>query len=508
MSFTSMLRNNHWIIKLGFLIIGILLFFYLDFEKIFYYGPFGIHYMRQTDSLSFASNYFNHGFQFFKPQLYNLKNIDGRAACEFPITYYLTALTYTIFGKQFYLQRIIHLLIAYFGVYGLYKLAKNIIQDYWYALIISLTLFTSTVFNYYAFNYLPDIPALGFAFLGWGFLFHHQSNKKLNALRISFLFFTLSSLIKITYLINPIAILVYTFIQFIIKPKNSLFSNHRKIIFFSLITLIVVLIWNAYMFYYISTYNSNSFNTNALPIWILNKEKIRIVWDHLSEYWYNKYFTRSVFYLFYLSIVFQFVFYKKNHKNISLLILILFIGALSYFILFFAQFKDHDYYFLAFFPLFFLLLINGIKTFQNIISNRYVHFITKILLAVIVLLSINSSKSKLKQRFIKELDLYSHTGLVIEKNLTSIESLNIETEAQIIVAPDYCPNGGLLFMDRQGWNLKPDQLTIENIVHLKNKGADYLFLASKDSTFLSVGDSIGIKIFSKDGLNIYQLNDH
>ena len=136
------------------------------------------------------------------------------------------------------------------------------------------------------------------------------------------------------------------------------------------------------------------------------------------------------------------------------------------------------------------------------------HFITKILLAVIVLLSINSSKSKLKQRFIKELDLYSHTGLVIEKNLTSIESLNIETEAQIIVAPDYCPNGGLLFMDRQGWNLKPDQLTIENIVYLKNKGADYLFLASKDSTFLSVGDSIGIKIFSKDGLNIYQLNDH
>jgi hypothetical protein len=186
----------------------------------------------------------------------------------------------------------------------------------------------------------------------------------------------------------------------------------------------------------------------------------------------------------------------------------LFIGALSYFILFFAQFKDHDYYFLAFFPLFFLLLINGINTFQNIISNKYVHFITKILLTGIVLLSINSSKSKLNQRFIKELDVYSHTGLVIEKNLMSIESLKIEPEAQIIVAPDYCPNGGLLFMDRQGWNLKPDEFTIENIITLKNTGADYLFLASDDSTFLSVGDSTGTKILSTDGLNIYHLNNH
>jgi hypothetical protein len=464
--------------------------------------------MRQTDSLSFASNYFNHGFQFFKPQLYNLKNIDGRAACEFPITYYLTALTYTIFGKQFYLQRIIHLLIAYSGAYGLFKLAKNIIHDYWYALIIGLTLFTSTVFNYYAFNYLPDIPALGFAFLGWGFLFHHHTNKKMNGLRISFLFFTLSSLIKITYLINPLAILAYAMIQCILKPKDPLFPNHKKIIFLGSITLLVVLAWNAYMFYYISIYNSNSFNTSALPIWILSREKIRIVWDHLSEYWYNKYFTRSVFYLFYLSVVFQFIFYKKNHPRISLLILILFTGALSYFILFFAQFKDHDYYFLAFFPLLFLLLINGIRTYQEVVSNRYIQWGTKIFLTILVLGSINSSKSKLNQRYIKELDLYSHAGLVIEKHLTAIRHLQIEPEAQIIVAPEYCPNGGLLFMDRQGWNLKPDELTIENITFLKSKGADYLFLASEDSTVLSVGDSSGTKILSVKGLSIYQLHEH
>ncbi|MGM0503732.1 MAG: glycosyltransferase family 39 protein [Bacteroidota bacterium] len=504
MTFTITPYNKHWIIKLGFLLILIVLFFYLGFEKIFFTGPFGIHFMRQTDSLSFASNYFNNGFNFFQPQLYNLNNIEGRAACEFPITYYITALTYTIFGKHFFLQRIVHLIIAYFGAFAVFKLAKNILNDYWYALIISLFLFTSTVFNYYSFNYLPDIPALGFSFLGWLFIFNYRTNKKINALLLSFLFFALSSLIKITYLINPIAILVFAIIQFIFNKKEKFFSNNKKVILYSLITIIVVLIWNAYMFYYITIYSSNSFNTKALPIWILNKENIRIVWDHLSDYWYNKYFTRSIFYVFYTLIAFQVLFYKKSDKKISLLILVLFIGGLSYLILFFAQFKDHDYYFLAFFPLFFLLLINGINTFQNVISNKYVHLITKILLTGIVLLSINSSRSKLNNRFNKKLDLYSHAGLVIEKNLSAIDKLNIESDAKFIVGPDYCPNGGLFFLDRQGWNLKPNQITIENINTLKNKGADYLILASEDPRVLTVGDSTGIKILSTKELNIYR----
>jgi len=75
-----------------FVITIIAIFFFLEFEKVFFLGPRGIHFMRQTDSLSFVSQYFNEGFNFFNPKLFNLKNIEGRAACEFPIIYYLTAI--------------------------------------------------------------------------------------------------------------------------------------------------------------------------------------------------------------------------------------------------------------------------------------------------------------------------------------------------------------------------------------------------------------------------------
>ena len=124
-----------------------------------------MHFMRQTDSLSFVSQYFNNGFHFFEPQLFNLKNIDGRAACEFPILYYITSLLYIIIGKKLFLLKFIHLIISFTGLFYVYRLSYLILKDYVYSILIALFLCTSTVFNFYAFNYLPDAPALGFVFV-------------------------------------------------------------------------------------------------------------------------------------------------------------------------------------------------------------------------------------------------------------------------------------------------------------------------------------------------------
>ena len=114
--------SNHLIIYAIFLLIIISLFFFLGFDKVFFLGPQGIHFMRQTDSLSFASQYFNNGYHFFNPQLYNLKNIGGNAACEFPITYYLTALLYSIFDKKVFILKLLHLIIVTIGVIFIFRL--------------------------------------------------------------------------------------------------------------------------------------------------------------------------------------------------------------------------------------------------------------------------------------------------------------------------------------------------------------------------------------------------
>ena len=142
-----MKKSSFWIITTIFILILLSIFFFFGYHTIFFDGPQGIHFMRQTDSLSFASQYYNHGYEFFNPKLYNLKSIEGRAACEFPITYYITALLYSVFGKLPFLLKLVHLLILYVGVYYVFRLSYLFLKNYLLSLLISLFLFTSTVFN-------------------------------------------------------------------------------------------------------------------------------------------------------------------------------------------------------------------------------------------------------------------------------------------------------------------------------------------------------------------------
>ena len=493
----------------GFIFLSIIigLFFFLGYHKIFFLKPFGVHFMRQTDSLSFASNYFKNGFHFFKPQLYNLKNIDGMAACEFPLTYYITAILYTIFGKHIFIQKLLHLIIIYFGIYSIFKLSNYILKDFTYSILISLIVFTSTVFNYYSFNYLPDIPALGFIFMGWFFIYKYQVNKKTLTLLLSFLFFSLGSLIKVTYLINPIAIIVLSCFSLIFHKKNPLLENSKIILIIGFISLLPIILWNIYVLQFNTLYKSHSFNTKAFPIWKLNHERIMVIWDYITNYWYNSYFSKSVFRLIYALSLFQFIYNKKSDKKIFIQILFLFLGSLTYFILFYHQFKDHDYYFLAFFPLILLILINGIKTLQNITQKNLFHIVVKLILLLVIAAGINHSQNKIEKRQVYKIDNYSRAGLLINENYESIKNLNLDSKAKFIVAPDLCQNGGLFFLDREGWNIeKPEQITLEIIKEYNKQGADYLLLVSSDESILTHGEQLGKLILKRNEINIFKLN--
>lgn len=504
-NFIRKIYSKTYLFDIVFLFILILSFFYFGYHDVFFSEPFGIHYMRQTDSLSFASNYFNNGFKFFSPELYNLESFKGKAACEFPVTYYITSLMYSIFGKHFFIQRIVHLLITYFGVFTIYRLALLILNDKIYAFLVGLAVFTSTIFNYYAFNYLPDIPALGFMFAGWYFFYKYLNDKKKASLIFMFLFFTLGSLIKVTYLINVLAVITFCLIFIFIKASLSV-KSLKKVTWIGLLTILIVGAWNVYMLYYNELNGSTLFNTKPLPIWDMAKQDVAFVWELMTNYWYKQYFPKSTFHLFYAIFFLQIIFIKKSSNEHSLIIFILFFANLSYLLLFFRQFRDHDYYFLAFFPLFLLVLINGIKTLQKIISKRFIHYIIQAIILVIIVSGLKFSRIRVYKRFDKKMDMYSQAGLLIHENRDKIKELNIGKTSKVIVAPDYCLNAGLFFLDRKGWNLPKDHIKIENINNLKNKGADYLLLATEDKDILAKGDSTGMRIFEGKEIYIFKLS--
>ena len=491
-----------------FILLLIVLFFFLGFNNVFFSGPMGLHFIRQTDSLSFASLYLRNGFDFFHPQLYNLSSTDGKAACEFPILYYVTAILYTLLGKKLFLLKLLHLIIVYTGVFYIFRMAYQLLKDYFYAALISLFLFTSTVFNYYSFNYLPDAGALGFVFIGWSLFFRYQGNHKKKTLLLSFLFFTLGSLIKVTYLINPLAVMVFSAYALLFHKKNLMTKSRAKnTIIYGIIGVALVILWNVYMIYYNALNNATYFNTTANPIWALTKENIAVVWDYISNYWYSKYFAESAFHLLLIVLMLQIVFLKKSDPKVSLPAVVLFFGSIVYFVLFYAQFKHHDYYFMAFFPLVILVLVNGIRTLQNISKKPLLHLAVKLVFLTIVIVSINYSRMKLSDRYTHGYDDFSRIGFLIEENANGIKYLNIPEDAMFIVAPDYCPNGGLLFLDRMGWNIGPvEKITSGRIQHYNKLGATYLLLATDEEEVLAVGDATGELIFDGKGLRIFQLN--
>ncbi len=500
--------NKYWTVTeiLAALVVFSALFFFLDMDRMIFSGPGGIHFMRQTDSLSFTVTYYNEGFHFFRPELFNLKNTDARAACEFPLIYYITALIYLITGVNFSVLKILNFLIAITGIFFTYKTAVLILKDRILAIFTALIPFSSTVFNYYALNYLPDTSAFGFIMTGWYFFFRYYYGYGKRNIIPGFIFFCLGSLIKVTYLINPLAILFFYLLKAVTQRGKTVPGQTITLAIAGLVTTIAVVAWNIYMIMYNRSYESISFNTTAMPIWKISSDEIAIVWDHFTNYWYSSYFAKPVFTLLYIVFALQLIFIKKTNLSLLLLSSILLAGCMAFFILFYSQFRDHDYYFLTFFPMLLLVLINGIGTLKNLLPGKIPQYIIKLAFLIVILSGINYASSKLKSRYANSRDDYSKAGLIIQQDRPDLNSLGIDRNAKLIVAPDLTQNGGLLMIDRKGWNIeRTGEITTERIKHLKKEGAEYLLLATDEKEILETGYKSGEIIYTGKELSIFRL---
>lgn len=113
---------------------------------------------------------------------------------------------------------------------------------------------------------------------------------------------------------------------------------------------------------------------------------------------------------------------------------------------------------------------------------------------------------KLSERFDNANDIFSRIGFLIQENSEAIEKLNIREDSKFIVAPDFCQNGGLFFLDKMGWNIvHPEDISTDKINIFMKSGAEYLLLATNVKQILEVGEAMGKLIFEGDGIRIYRL---
>ena len=496
-------RYRHYL----FLFILLAVYFFLDYETILFLPPQGLHFVRQTDCLSFVANYYKHGYPFFEPHVFNLQSTGGRAACEFPVLYYLTALLYRVFGDHDFILRLITLLIVSMGFYYLFKLMWLILQDIVYAMAFSFLFFSSGVLLYNTNNFLPDAIALGFTLAGWYFFVKGMTERQsLKPFITGFTFFSIASLLKVTFFINPItAILTFLLIEvFGRSGVKGKFNNCLRMSLLFLVAFFLVLGWNLYVIWYNKKYFDFYFLVQPNPIWVLDKKDAAIVWSYIANYWYSSYYYQTTIHVLFLIMGAGILFFKKANRILLTISAILVIGSVCYFLLFFAQFRDHDYYFIALIPAVIFLTTNAFVAIKNKYSRIVGHKIPKILLAALCVLSLNHASGKIAQRYQNKEDSFALVGEKLGGMRPYLDSIGVSADAKIIVMTDQSPNGGLYFLRRSGWNIRDtSQRSLMDVDIYIGRGADYIVFTDKKWV---VSRFQGIKAGEKNGVLIYRLN--
>lgn len=437
--------------------------FYLSVILVFYLmmglfsmlnmDPSGIHFVRQSDSLSFASHYYHFGMDFFSPGLFNLQSEEAKAACEFPMLYYISALMYFLVGEQPWVLRGLTLLISTLGFLALFKTLELVFRNQLIPTILGVWFLTSTVLLYYSASFLPDASALGLCLMGWhAFARFWLSDEKKVGMR-AFVLFAAAGLLKVSFLIHPLAAFGFLFLNHFLKKGSvkDFIQAYRSVLLFFGSGFLFVVLWNMYVLYFNELHHDDYFLTHPRPIWNLNGTEVKEVWNYMSSFWRLEYYYMSTWHAFYGLMVLGVLFSWKKCKQLAPLFILLTLGSLSYFLLFYAQFKDHDYYILNLLPVLFLWVTVGVYILRETFKNGRFRFLLPSLLIIITVLSGNYAHKKFNQRVVHQDPVYAIAYRQAQSLKPHLKSLGIDENKRILALGDRSRNGSLLALGRKGW---------------------------------------------------------
>jgi hypothetical protein len=364
-------------------------------------------------------------------------------------------------------------------------------------LSIVFLLFSSTVVLYYSINYIPNFPALCFSICGIIYFLKYLENDIQKELILSLIFFLFACLLKITFAIYPITCFLLLIYRFFKQKKND-----YKTVFLFIGLFIMLIVWNLYVIHYNKINNSEYYLTNIKPIWSANNNEFDEVFNFILNYWTYKYYYPSTIHVFFITGFVSLFFYKKISKLIFIFILISFIGVISYFILFFKQFRDHDYYFMEFVPFFLIVFITTYRSIIESVSKK-IAIIISIVLLVITVLSINYAKLNIQRRYDKPFEQVSYLAKDLENIESKVDSIGIPKYAKILVVPDNTMNGSLYFLNRFGYTI--GDTTSQNLSKFYGK-SDYI-LISDSAVLQNIKSKFGLQqsILKYRGASLYKI---
>ncbi len=463
-------------------------------------APHGIHFIRQTDGLAFTLHYWKTNDPFLDPGTLNWSSQDAKAACEFPLFYFLTAKSFSIWGVDFGFLRLMHGLISIMGLFALWGITGFFIRSNGFRLLVILSLFTVTVFNYYAFNFLPDTPAFSLVLLGYYFAMRYFFDDSKVHFFLSIAAFALASLLKITFLIHPLALIM-----------AIAWTQRQKRIMHFLVWLLLILfpvfLWWFFVLKYNSTAGDTYFTTGPKGIWSMDGGQIYRVWEAVSKHWRNSYFPKYSWYGLGGMLIFLVAFWHKIQVVFRAWFLLLSLGGVCYALMFWQQLEHHDYYFLNVLPWFLLVFLMFFHVLENAAKVLRIRQILIFLFFCFTVSSLVKARDKMTWRMSERTEEENPALLAAElRQINPLAFESIENE-KLWVIGEKTKNGVFVQLQSQGIT-QPIQFNDAFAQVAAGNGISRILLLSNEENALLRLKELGWRVIAEDKVHQTMLLDH
>jgi len=443
--------------------------------------PASVHQWRQSDCAAYAKTFYRNGTGIFTPGTFNLAGNQGRVASEFPVIYYLAAQIEHLTGEHYWVVRGLTLLCYLTGMFALLAIVRRYITDGYYALFSVVILASTPYFYYYAVNFLPNVPAISFSFVGLFFFLRYDSSGKTGNLFAGTLFFILSTALKPTDGgILWLAYLCTRFCQAVIIKKKKI--NFWPTALSALLVAVSIYGWTKYVNWY-NDLNGNHQNLLGIyPFWEMDSGLFKYTTKRVITEWSNVFQQKYILFFLAGMLLLYVIKWRSLDQFLRLLTLFLFLGTAGYSVLWYKAYNDHDYYQLVFVLPAVFLSITVMEFYARVwapAAGRKVRPAIGVVLAAVVLVSIYHNRNIQQERYTDPVHIAINPAMYhVEPYL---EKLGIKENDVVVCVPDKSPNISLNAINRYGYSEEFNS-DVYNINLFREKGASYLIIS--DSSYL------------------------
>jgi len=470
-------NNANWILSISITVFVLVHLLYINLP------PCSIHVWRQCNTLAVAQNFHDESFNILEPRVDRRFEGDGITGTAFPLYEWILAVVYKFTGVHYWVHRLLSLLLTITAIVFAYRFLQNITSNKLVAAIASALLLWTPELFYHGINAIPDILALCTGFVS--LYYYSKRERNTYSIVLSFLFLTISGLVKMQYLMVGIFHLV-DFIKSKIELRK-LIKEDLLILVAGVFCLGTVFSWYNYSLHLIEQSNLRDFgieirsaNNFQTAIATLRKNMI----SDFPELVFGFGNTLVILIGCYAS------FSKKSNKYLTHFSALIFIYCVYHF-LELRQMDVHHYYMIPVYFGIIALLYNGINFIFK--KGKYT-FILVLLIAQPALACIRIIPARWGKSDLGISQTFSDNSKLIK-----LKSF-LPDNAKVIAGPDESGCIYLYFLHKKGYGyeranqlteLKDGKLLLENYI---DRGAEYLITSDaldiKNEMLINHYDSI------------------